>query len=68
MVQRMVGMSAGTGGSAGYGYLIETLEKHRIFTDLFSLTSYLIPSNALPPLPEKVKELMSYSYGKAIAA
>jgi tryptophan 2,3-dioxygenase len=67
MVQRMVGMSMGTGGSSGYGYLMETLEKHRIFTDLFSLTSYLIPGNMIPPLPEKLKAQMSYSYGKDAA-
>ena len=30
-------MGAGTGGSSGYNYLMQTLEKHRIFTDLFAL-------------------------------
>ncbi|MCB9991631.1 MAG: tryptophan 2,3-dioxygenase [Rhodospirillales bacterium] len=62
MVQRMVGMGAGTGGSSGYGYLMETLQKHRIFTDLFALSSYLIPSQALPPLPEQISREMGYRY------
>lgn len=62
MVQRMVGGSAGTGGSSGFDYLMETLKKHRIFNDLFALSSYLIPSAALPPLPEGVSRSMGYKY------
>ena len=62
MVQRMVGMSMGSGGSSGYGYLIQTLEKHRIFADLFALSGYLIPARALPKLPESVSAAMGYRY------
>jgi tryptophan 2,3-dioxygenase len=62
MTQRMMGMAIGTGGSAGYGYLMTTLEKHRIFTDLYGLATYLIPSNVLPSLPESVRTLMGYRY------
>lgn len=62
MVQRMMGMAIGTGGSAGYGYLMATLEKHRIFTDLYGLATYLIPSHALPPLPERLRSEMGYQY------
>jgi len=63
ITQRMMGMAIGTGGSAGYGYLMATLEKHRIFTDLYGLATYLIPSPVLPPLPEGVRSLMGYRYG-----
>lgn len=63
MVQRMVGMGAGTGGSSGYGYLMETLNRHRIFTDLFALSGYIIPSAALPDLPESIRGQMAYKYG-----
>lgn len=63
LVQRMVGMGAGTGGSSGYGYLMETLAKHRIYTDLFALSSYLIPTPSLPALPEHISRQMSYRYG-----
>ena len=62
MVQRMMGLTLGTGGSSGYGYLMETLEKHRIFTDLYSLATYLIPSRSLPPLPESLSSEMGYRY------
>jgi tryptophan 2,3-dioxygenase len=62
MVQRMMGTAMGTGGSAGYGYLMATLEKHRIFSDLYGLATYLIPSHALPPLPESLRSEMGYRY------
>ncbi len=62
MVQRMMGMAIGTGGSAGYGYLMSTLEKHRIFSDLYGLATYLIPSHALPRLPESLRSEMGYRY------
>lgn len=62
MVQRMMGMSVGTGGSSGYGYLTATVEKHRIFSDLFALSTYLIPSHLLPALPEEISQAMGYRY------
>lgn len=62
MVQRMVGFSMGTGGSSGYGYLMQTLEKHRIFSDLFSLSAYLIPSTMHPELPQDIARTMNYRY------
>ena len=65
MVQRMMGMSVGTGGSSGYGYLIETLEKHRIFTDIFALSTYLIPSRLRPALPDDLREKMTYRHNAA---
>merc|ERR1711934_1277249 len=45
MVHRMLGMKSGTGGSSGYMYLRSTVDRHRIFTDLFDLSTYLIPSD-----------------------
>lgn len=62
MTQRMVGFSMGSGGSAGYNYLIQTVEKHRIFTDLFALGTYLIPQCSLPALPESIAGEMGYRY------
>lgn len=68
MVQRMVGVSMGSGGSAGYGYLMQTLEKHRIYEDLFALSTYLIPSRMLPALPERISDAMGYTYSSGKAA
>ena len=60
MAQRMLGGKAGTGGSSGHNYLKMTAEKNRIFVELFSLSSYLIPQNILPPLPSQLKKEMGF--------
>jgi tryptophan 2,3-dioxygenase len=52
MVQRMLGSKIGTGGSSGHDYLKSTISGKRIFTDLFNLSTYLIPRSQLPTLPE----------------
>jgi tryptophan 2,3-dioxygenase len=66
MVQRMVGMGMGTGGSSGYEYLMKTVETHRIFTDLFALSTYLIPSRMLPALPANISREMNYKYSAKV--
>lgn len=52
MVHRMIGNKIGTGGSSGFDYLRMTVEKHKIFTDLFDLSTLFIPRSQLPELPE----------------
>ena len=66
MVSRMLGVKIGTGGSSGHDYLQATAERHRVFTDLFRLSTYLIPRSALPPLPEEIARRAGFVYaGKA---
>lgn len=65
MVERMIGVRPGTGGSSGSGYLKATAEKHRIFIDLFHLSTYLLSRRDLPALPEDVRRRMGFSYGAA---
>jgi tryptophan 2,3-dioxygenase len=62
MVSRMLGVKIGTGGSSGHEYLRTTAERHGIFTDLFRLSTYLIPRSALPPLPAPVARGMGFVY------
>ena len=62
MVQRMIGVKIGTGGSSGQDYLRSTAEQHKIFDDLFQLSTYLIPRSALPPLPPDVERSMGFVY------
>jgi tryptophan 2,3-dioxygenase len=62
MVSRMIGGRIGTGGTSGGDYLRETAEKHRVFTDLFNLSTFLIPRSALPKLPPEVERKMSFQY------
>lgn len=62
MVHRMIGAKVGTGGSSGHHYLMETAEKHKVFKDLFDLSTYLIPRSALPALPEELKLKLGFNY------
>ena len=62
MVLRMIGTKMGTGGTSGVDYLRETAEKHKVFGDLFDLSTFLIPRSALPQLPPEVERTMSFHY------
>jgi tryptophan 2,3-dioxygenase len=62
MVERMIGLKIGTGGSSGHAYLRTTTERHRIFTDLFRLSTFLIPRSAVPELPAAIQAQMSFVY------
>lgn len=62
MVQRMLGTRIGTGGSAGADYLKKTTEKNRVFSDLFHLSSYMIPRSELPELPESISRQLGFYF------
>jgi len=64
MVERMIGRKIGTGGSSGQAYLRSTAEQHRIFGDLFQLSTFLIPRSALPELPADVKGRLGFVYAR----
>ena len=60
MVQRTIGKRVGTGGSSGAEYLRGAADSHYIFKELAELTSFLLPRNKLPQLPDKVINDLSY--------
>ena len=62
MVSRMIGKKIGTGGSTGSSYLSETAQKHRVFSDLSELTTFLIPRSALPELPKEIKDELNFYF------
>ncbi len=62
LATRMIGRKIGTGGSVGSSYLKKATSKHRIFDDLTSLTTFLIPRSDLPDLPEAVLRSLSFHY------
>ena len=62
LATRMIGRKIGTGGSVGASYLKKATSKHRIFDDLTSLTTFLIPRSDLPDLPKKVLKSLSFYY------
>lgn len=62
MAQRMLGTKMGSGGSSGHDYLAATAAKHRIFKDLFAVSTFLIPRSKLPVLPAEVTRKMAFNY------
>lgn len=62
MVLRMIGARMGTGGSSGHDYLKTTIEQHKIFADLFLLSTLLIPRSSLPTLPDSLRKKLEFHY------
>ncbi len=65
MVHRMIGGKIGTGGTTGHRYLQATTDRHRIFRDLFDLSTFLIPRSTLPELPDEVESQMQFRYASS---
>ncbi len=61
MVHRMLGIKIGTGGSSGFQYLSYTAQKHRVFVDLFNITTFFIPRQILPKLPPSLTNSMRFT-------
>jgi len=62
MVHRMIGTKIGTGGSSGHRYLLGTVERNKIFTDLYDLSTFLISRSSLPALPPDVERRLGFYY------
>jgi tryptophan 2,3-dioxygenase len=60
MVQRTIGKRVGTGGSSGAEYLRAAADSHYVFKELAELTSFLLPRNQLPALPDSLVRDLSY--------
>jgi len=60
MVTRMIGYRTGTGGSSGRDYLKGALDKHYIFREIASLSSYLIDRRRLPHLSKELEERLGF--------
>ncbi len=62
MAHRMLGQKIGTGGSSGHVYLKQATEKHKVFSDFFNLSTFLIPRSKVPPLPASLQQKMNFNY------
>jgi tryptophan 2,3-dioxygenase len=62
MVHRMIGTKIGTGGSSGHHYLLNTVERNKIFADFYNLSTFLISRSALPPLPPDMVRRLGFFY------
>lgn len=67
MVQRMIGVKNGTGGSTGYHYLRATLsDNYKAFLDLFQVSTFLLPQVSLPTLPESISSKLGFTFNTTI--
>lgn len=64
MVRRMLGSRVGTGGSSGAQYLHQAAEKHKVFQDLFQLTTFFLPRSRIPELPKEVQKELGFYYNR----
>lgn len=64
MVEKMLGQKIGTGGSSGQEYLKQTVDKHKLFTDLANIATLMISRSYLPELPQEIKETLGFHYKK----
>lgn len=62
MAHRMLGKKIGTGGSSGHEYLKNATDKHKIFSDFFNITTFLIPRSQVPHLPMEIVQKMNFSF------
>lgn len=64
MVEKMLGQKIGTGGSSGQGYLKQTVDKHKLFTDIANISTLMISRSYLPELPKNIKDTLGFNYTK----
>ena len=64
MVQRIIGIRMGTGGSTGRDYLRGAAEKHYIFREIAGLTSFLVASEKMPALSTEAQQLLGFRFHK----
>ena len=64
MVEKMLGQKIGTGGSSGQAYLKQTVDKHKLFTDLANIATLMISRSYLPELPQNIKDTLGFNYKK----
>ena len=62
MALRMLGTKNRTGGSSGHEYLKTAAEENKIFSDLFNLSTFLIPRSKLPKLPIQIKKELNLNF------
>ncbi len=61
LVQRLIGAKMGAGGSSGIKYLAQGLHT-QIFSDLTSLSTFMLPQSLLPKLPKEIKKNLGSFY------
>ncbi len=64
MAKRMLGSKVGTGGSSGHDYLKRAADHNWAFSDLTDLSTFLLPRDLLPALPQEIKHSLEFAYDR----
>lgn len=62
MIQRMIGIKMGTGGTSGKDFLQKTIAQSYIFSDLIEMPSYMIAKKNIPQLPSDISQKLGYVF------
>ncbi|MEZ4846610.1 MAG: tryptophan 2,3-dioxygenase family protein [Bdellovibrionota bacterium] len=66
IIQRMIGMKMGTGGTSGRAFLEKTIGHSYIFSDLIEMPSYMLSRQYIPEIPEDIRRKMGNFFVSAI--
>lgn len=66
IIQRMIGMKMGTGGTSGRSFLEKTIGQSYIFSDLIDMPSYMLSRQYIPEIPEEIRRKMGNFFTSAI--
>jgi tryptophan 2,3-dioxygenase len=60
MAHRMIGRKMGTGATSGADHLLRVAQQNNSFRDLRNISTFLIPTSKMPPLPPTVLSLLRH--------
>jgi tryptophan 2,3-dioxygenase len=58
MAHRMIGRKMGTGATSGADHLLRVAQQNSSFKDLRNLSTFLIPTSKMPPLPPTIVSIL----------
>lgn len=62
IIQRMIGLKMGTGGTSGKDFLADTIKQSNVFSDLIEMPSYMVAKKHVPPLPTELSQKLGYYF------
>ena len=67
MAHRMIGRKIGTGATSGADHLYRVAQQNSNFKDLRNLSTFLIPTSKMPPLPRTVLSILRHEQTTCLA-
>jgi tryptophan 2,3-dioxygenase len=60
MAHRMIGRKMGTGATSGADHLLRVAQQNSSFKDLRNISTFLIPTSKMPPLPPTIVSILRH--------